>query len=88
MRTLIITGTIGLLAQSSLAARPGPPPEFFKKLDTNNDGRISFTEFQLTGPKPLHPRMKQVFNSLNPDAAGTLAFDQVTGNGHRQRALS
>ena len=65
---------LGLLSQSTLAA---PPREFFEKLDTNHDGRISLEEFYPTGPPPLHPRMKQVFESFDKDHRGTLSYDDA-----------
>lgn len=68
---------IVLTVHAAPAARQGPSPKYFQALDTDHDGRISFTEFQPTGPPPLHPRMQQVFESLKPDAAGTLSFDDA-----------
>ena len=48
--------------------------ETVRRLDRNHDGRISLEEFYPTGPAPLHPRMKQVFDSLDTEASGTLSF--------------
>jgi hypothetical protein len=48
-----------------------------KKLDKDADGRISLEEFYPTGPEPLHPRMKQVFESFDKDHRGSLSYEDT-----------
>lgn len=48
-----------------------------QRLDQNQDGRISLEEFYPTGPAPLHPRMKQVFESFDKDQRGSLTYDDT-----------
>ena len=73
-RIALLGAALNLAAACALGAPGTPPPEFFQRLDANHDGRISLEEFYPTGPAPLHPRMKQVFESLDKDHAGTLSF--------------
>jgi hypothetical protein len=42
--------------------------------DLDHDGRISLEEFYHTGPPPLHPRMKRVFDSFDKDRRGSLSY--------------
>lgn len=73
-RRFIIT-TWFLALAGSLAAET--PAEFFGKLDKDQDGRIALEEFYPTGPPPLHPRMRRVFESFDKDGRGSLSFDEV-----------
>lgn len=50
------------------------PPAAMARLDADHDGRISLEEFYPTGPEPLHPRMKQVFVSLDKEQRGSLSY--------------
>ena len=57
--------------------RAQSPAEGFRKLDKNQDERITLEEFYPTGPPPLHPRMRQVFESFDKERRGSLGFDEV-----------
>lgn len=47
------------------------------RYDTNHDSRISLDEFYQSGPPPLHPRMKQVFDAFATNATGTLSYAEA-----------
>lgn len=64
-----------LVIASGLAA--ATPDEALRPLDKDQDGRIALGEFYPTGPPPLHPRMRQVFESFDKDRRGSLSFDEV-----------
>ena len=70
-RISLITVALSLAAA---AASHNPAPEGLQPLDKNHDGRIDLEEFYPTGPPPLHPRMKQVFESFDKDHSGSLSF--------------
>ena len=53
------------------------PEEAFRPLDKDQDGRLALDEFYPTGPPPLHPRMRQVFESFDKERRGSLGFDEV-----------
>lgn len=72
----------GLLTAALLGFAAGPviaaPPEgFFKNLDQNGDRRISIDEFYPTGPPPLHPRMRKVFESFDKQQTGSLSYQET-----------
>ena len=56
------------------AAAPG---DRFRALDKDQDGRITLEEFYPTGPPPLHPRMKKIFESFDTEKRGSLAIEEV-----------
>lgn len=75
-----------LAANLALAETPNQPaasggssrPAFSaKRLDRDGDGRISLEEFYPTGPEPLHPRMKQVFESFDKEHRGSLSYEDT-----------
>lgn len=53
------------------------PSEGFRQFDRNQDERITLEEFYQTGPPPLHPRMRQVFESFDKEQRGHLSFDDT-----------
>ena len=77
VRVNVACVTLGFAGHFALGAPGDPPAEFFQRLDTDQDGRISLVEFYPTGPAPLHPRMKQVFESLDREHAGALSFAEA-----------
>jgi Aspartyl protease/EF hand len=54
-----------------------PVARTIEQLDLNHDGRITLEEFYRTGPEPLHPRMKQVFDAIDKGHAGTLSYKET-----------
>jgi len=73
-RITLACAALSLTAGYALGAPGAPSPESIQPLDKNHDGKISLDEFYPTGPAPLHPRMKQVFEALDKDRAGTLSL--------------
>jgi hypothetical protein len=73
VRCFIAMGALGLAG--NLAAET--PAERFRKLDTNRDERITLEEFYPTGPPPLHPRMRRVFESFDKEGRGSVSLDEV-----------
>jgi hypothetical protein len=69
--SVLVAGS-GTNAVASSSAHPSA--RSLSALDLDHDGRISLDEFYLTGPPPLHPRMKQVFESFDPDHQGSLSY--------------
>jgi hypothetical protein len=57
--------------------KAGQPAPALERLDLNHDGRISLEEFYHTGPPPLHPRMKQVFDSFDHERQGSLSYAET-----------
>lgn len=53
------------------------PDERFRDLDKDQDGRITLEEFYPTGPPPLHPRMRKVFESFDKDGRGSVAIGEI-----------
>ena len=53
------------------------PASGFRKIDKNQDERITLEEFYQTGPPPLHPRMKRVFESFDKEGKGSLSFEET-----------
>ena len=53
------------------------PAEGFRQFDKNQDERITLEEFYQTGPPPLHPRMRKVFESFDKEGRGNLGFDEA-----------
>ena len=76
-RVILACAALGSAAPCVLGAPDEPPAEFLQRLDTDRDGRISLAEFYSTGPAPLHPRMKQVFDSLDKEHTGALSFADI-----------
>lgn len=53
------------------------PADGFRKFDKNQDERITLEEFYQTGPPPLHPRMRKVFESFDKEGRGSLSLDEA-----------
>ncbi|WP_035614065.1 aspartyl protease family protein [Haloferula sp. BvORR071] len=73
VRRILATG-FAVISAGLAAAAPG---DAFRELDKDQDGRISLEEFYVTGPPPLHPRMRQVFESFDPEHRGNLGAEEV-----------
>ncbi|MEO5714387.1 MAG: aspartyl protease family protein [Luteolibacter sp.] len=68
---------LSLVLSAATAMGKNPPAAAIGGLDKNGDGRISMEEFKATGPPPLHPRMKQVFDAMDKEHAGSLTYEDT-----------
>ncbi|MEA3211088.1 MAG: hypothetical protein QOE70_4145 [Chthoniobacter sp.] len=65
----------------------GDPEAMFKKLDADNDGKVSEAEF-LNGPMgkkdPAHA--KEVFAKKDANKDGSLSLEEMKAGGHEKKA--
>jgi hypothetical protein len=74
MRKILVTAALGLFAGAALgadaltaASPPAPQNQSFAALDTNRDGKLSFSEAFA------HPELSNAFNVLDTNADGVLS---------------
>lgn len=77
------TATTHILLAAAFLCLTAPPvsaagkDDPLAKLDKDQDGNISLDEFYQTGPPPLHPRMRRVFESFDKNKAGKLSYQDT-----------
>ncbi len=95
MKPLVTTLSMLAIATSMMIAQDkpaGPPPgggkprmnpeEFFKKLDTNNDGTLSLEEFKVGKRAPA--KAEEIFKKMDSDNDGKLTLEEFkAGRPHR-----
>lgn len=68
---------LSLFGMSGLIIPVFAEPAQQVQIDRNQDQRIDLEEFYATGPAPLHPRMKQVFEAFDLDHDGFLSLAET-----------
>jgi hypothetical protein len=48
-----------------------------RTVKSKSDCQIKIEEFYKTGPEPLHPRMKKVFDTFDKEQTGTLSYEDT-----------
>src|SRR6478752_646280 len=73
-RPLLAAAFLSLTAALAIAT---PADEAMAKLDKDKDQHISLDEFYQTGPPPLHPRMRRVFEGIDQSKTGKLSYQDT-----------